>query len=261
MKKSLFVILICLFCLTACSSSKKVPDTILEWSINDFIRGQLGEYYAEPVSKQDTKVIHSYDPETKTDAVTMRLTLTFPKHVAVFLYEATYQYHKSDDQWDVIRGGQWTLDHVESFQMSSRMEEWVKALEERGQTNVLGFNQWYDHTRLDYIDLEEWGISIEPVTDCWDVQTGFINVLFVELKEEKAAAAAYNRLCNNCAEAEEWEEISWSEGSNYVFSKYYHRAWGADLYVVKTGNKVFEIRVYDREELHGLLYQMGCYGF
>ena len=109
MKRSLIAIvlvatmIISLAGFTAYGFSEEVPDLMIKWLVEDYV----AELENKPES-YSYDVEHNLDSGTKTDSITVTLTVLYSNNEAHSVYTGIYQYNKSTELWSLIRGGEWT---------------------------------------------------------------------------------------------------------------------------------------------------------
>ena len=197
-------------CLVGCGSPKEVPEQTLVREIEDYIKGaDLGDFeeYVQNIN-------HNYDKSTKTDAVTINLTVTYLNSVAEASYNAIYQYDKTSDLWNKIRGDGWSSMRSRSINLSSSVDDWLEAF----QKESFDFYEQKDSKESLADALLTYDVTIK---DGWMIGYSGDGLSFAEIDtygneiSANAARAFYDFRKNSIEENEDYT-ITWSsEGDNY----------------------------------------------
>lgn len=129
MKRSLIAIvlvatmIISLAGFTAYGFSEEVPDLMIKWLVEDYV----AELENKPESySYDVK--HNLDSGTKTDSITVTLTVLYPNNDVQAVYTGIYQYNKSTELWSLIRGGEWMELELKQNENLEDISFWASEL-------------------------------------------------------------------------------------------------------------------------------------
>ena len=151
--------------LCACGTPKTVPEQQINWEIEDYLKeksgilGECTEYHAD--------VVHSTDKETKTDTVTIELTVIYPNCTAAASYEQTYQYEKANEVWKIIRGPGWSGLRGQQFETSTDPEWWMAAFRDEGIDDLEFSEGEKELQNFNYLDEEELNRLEKDVIRVW----------------------------------------------------------------------------------------------
>ena len=112
-------------------TTRTVPEKMLEWAIEDYFKAHLEQDGDTPTYEYEIQ--HDPDKETKTDAVSIKLTVTYAtsfisSYTSVTNYNAVYHYDQQADDWSLIRGGQWSREEVKSYSLPQSAAMWVSLI-------------------------------------------------------------------------------------------------------------------------------------
>ena len=248
--------LILLICsMGGCSGKMAVPDRILEWAVEDYL--QSSRYLDRNYTECKTNTSHSFDSETKTDTVKIELILEYPRYVSGAVYNAVYQYDKSEDQWNCIRGGVWEQGHSISVRISDSMNEWTAELKKNGLTGISENNvgefigRFFGKRRDELKDdiTEGWCLCVDGRDD------DAIFVACIKYTDEETASLQYDRMKNR------YDITNEDSGLNYRFLR---EEYPDTLeYLVCNGRAVFvvyaDLEQVDKSTVLGIILPMGMH--
>ena len=185
---SMIALLAVCFCLIGCSTARTVPDTYLEWEIEDYFDSLDLSPDNMPTTKRTIK--HSPDAETGTDTATIELKMTFPYNVAVAKYECVYKYDKASEVWTKLRGKEWYDYKVISYDLPTSPEFW--AAKARKYFDRV---QYQVSDRDDLFDPEDQPDLYAAVEGAWAINGGGngLNMLFFEFSKGKSAYDLFSK--------------------------------------------------------------------
>lgn len=131
--KKIFLFALCALMFLFCAGFglvKTVPEKTLEWVVDDYL--DWNQYIGGKYTDYQYKITHDPDKSTNTDTVTIDLTITYPHVTASSNYEMTYQYDKSRDLWEELRGPGWDVLHIDTYDITSSSRLWMQAFESEG---------------------------------------------------------------------------------------------------------------------------------
>lgn len=98
MKAKKIVILICVLIglLSACGGQSKVPESLIEMEIEDYIYNEYENY-----SNYEYEIYHNFDNQSNIDYVTVQLTVEYPCWIYYVTGEFSYQYINNGDYWEL----------------------------------------------------------------------------------------------------------------------------------------------------------------
>lgn len=228
MKRQFFFLLVLamLTCLSGCSQeNQNVPDRMLEWEVEDYLNYNSINSF-DTYTSYDMQTSHSYDKQTKTDTVSIKLTVYYPKCVASSSYEGTYKYNKEKEDWEFLRGDRWSDMKVESFTMSDSQEDWIAALKKTGFANIEFATEAQTEEAKERVQkkLQEEEPS-SSVTDFWllgamdDISDADSDILIycMTLNDEDSAESAYRAVKEDDIDSK-GAYVSYSaKGENYEY--------------------------------------------
>lgn len=271
MKKPIILITalsLLLLCMTGCGAAKTVPDKTIEWEIEDYLKSAptMGGAYTD----YSSEVKHDPDHDTKTDTVSVELTITYPHCIAGVTYEATYQYDKASDLWTVIRGGKWETFHVNRYDIAASCKLWLNEMNRVGfnsTTMLQGKDEMSNVIADDYPELGDLVIDgwnnegYYPDINGWQYESQ-LNVYCFETNRMEDAKLLYDAE-NESVRSVEWMNlIDNAEGDNYVFSRYMDSDGEEFWFLIQTDQFLIALASDIRDQQHyslieALLSQLG----
>lgn len=167
---ALIASLIAFTCFTGFSMQRTVPDKTLEWVVEDYL--DWNRYLGGVYTDYNYVITHDPDKATNTDTVQIHLSITYPHVTAASVYSATYQYDKSSDLWDVLRGGHWGSTDILTYDLTSSSRIWMDCIRAEGWTAEFigeGHDDAIEFLPIDDLFLE----SFEPEDFIIDLKTGW----------------------------------------------------------------------------------------
>lgn len=237
MKRPIFLtIILCLFLLflTGCGAPQAVPDKTIEWLIDDYLKEY--SYYGGEYTDYDADVKHDPDRETKTDTVTIDMTITYPHLVAETSYEATYRYDKSKETWDVIRGGEWAPIHVKNYDMTDSLKLWLEAAQGEGfevtTQGELGADMarsWLETAIGEASSSVEIPWCIQNYADAYGCD---VTIMDLKLNSTEESQSIFKKLENHFAKVDLYNvyKFETDQGDNYEYS--YFRNTNSDPHIM-----------------------------
>ena len=130
-RMSIALVLLCAaLAFSACSHMPEaVPETLLEWEVEDFEKLGLDNYGLGDYDKTKTAFIHNPDKASHTDAVQIDVSRQYTHGVVKYNNTLTYQYDKSKDLWELIRKDDWRLTSSKVNEMDLSLDAWKKTME------------------------------------------------------------------------------------------------------------------------------------
>lgn len=267
MKRYFFflVVLAMLTCLSGCSQeNQNVPDRMLEWEVEDYLNYNSINSF-DTYTSYDMQTSHSYDKQTKTDTVSIKLTVYYPKCVASSSYEGTYKYNKEKEDWEFLRGDRWSDMKVESFTMSDSQEDWIAALKKTGFANIEFATEAQTEEAKERVQKKLQEEPSSSVTDLWllgamnDISDADSDILIycMTLNDENSAESAYRAVKEDDIDSK-GAYVSYSaKGENYEYVLVQDDV-GEWTLLVKNEKRVFYIYFCGIDWVpYDLLYEVG----
>ena len=275
MKRWLYFLLILAMpvCLTGCSQkNQKVPDRILEWQVEDYLKYNRINYN-DTYTKYDMQTSHSYDKQTKTDTVRIKLSVYYPRYVALSSYEGTYKYNKDKEEWEFLRGNQWGDLQVESFTMSDAKDDWKLAMRQAGFRHVEDAEDpaeeddenWYEYWRERITQSLQDEVPSASLEDFWligaedDEEDGYsMRVTCMMFQNEQAASSVYKAYEEEFSDPDDYYISSTAKGKNYEYTELSVIGSMDSILIVCNEKSVFLINFFEAEWVpYDLLYEVG----
>ncbi len=267
MKRYFFflVVLAMLTCLSGCSQeNQNVPDRMLEWEVEDYLNYNSINSF-DTYTSYDMQTSHSYDKQTKTDTVSIKLTVYYPKCVASSSYEGTYKYNKEKEDWEFLRGDRWSDMKVESFTMSDSQEDWIAALKKTGFANIEFATEAQTEEAKELVQKKLQEEPSSSVTDLWllgamdDISDADSDILIycMTLNDENSTESAYRAVKEDDIDSK-GAYVSYSaKGENYEYVLVQDDV-GEWTLLVKNEKRVFYIYFCGIDWVpYDLLYEVG----
>ena len=268
MKRHFFflVVLAMLTCLSGCSQeNQNVPDRMLEWEVEDYLNYNSINS-VDTYTSYDMQTSHSYDKQTKTDTVSIKLTVYYPKCVASSSYEGTYKYNKEKEEWEFLRGDRWSDMQIESFTMSASQEEWIAALKKTGFANIdFATEAEIEETKERFQKKLQEEVPSGSVTDLWllgardDISDPDSDIVIccMTLNDENSVESAYWAIKNEDIDSNGYDVSYSAKGENYEYMLVQDDV-GEWTLLVKNEKRVFYIYFCGIDWVpYDLLYEVG----
>jgi hypothetical protein len=261
-----FLALLLCVCLIGCGgvtvvgkkASSEVPEKMIQWEIDDYLEefSDFGGAYTD----YTVSITHDPDKETKTDTVSIDLTITYPSSIANNQWQITYQYDKSKETWDVLRTSGWEPPRVKQYFIKETFQEWSDAY----YKTDFGFEHGDDEIVEEIGDIME--IIIDPdgqIRDAWKINVSGskdkrysinLNVTVEIIKDEgNATPLDFNNIEEKIAreneiirtyhfnELSELSLLDAAQGESYEYVRYMSK--NGELYGVYIRNNTMYISV------------------
>lgn len=261
---TLFISAVALLFLSACGSTKTVPDKTIQWVIDDYLK--TNEYYGGVYTDYQTEITHDPDSETKTDTVKIKLSITYPHLTASTKYEATYQYDKSSDLWNLIRGGDWESLYVEKYDMTSSFKLWSEAIQSAGfEVEDKAEGREIVSNLVEDSFSEELSTSVK---DGWYIEAwsnsawSSVEILCITMNGKSEADSIYEVIRGQFKNELELLEYDGISGGNYTYSRYTDYDRAAYSVLIRIDSTVYAVfaedtDIYMEYDINLFLQQVG----
>ena len=218
MKKSLICLALLMFALllTACGTPKEVPEQMIVWTVEDYLK----ESGYGTVTEHSYEVTHSPDESTKTDTVHIALEATCERASLSTSYDATYQYNKASDLWTVIRGGEWQSASIASYRLDYSPKPLLSVMIKQDR-----------YAEIETEPIYIWGSipETEPV-DYWHIDSANSDIYYLETIDADSAYDFFLTICSMLVDLPDGvtEEAN-AAGENYHYLRYSESDRGAFL--------------------------------